>query len=239
MAYIDGEDTQGGLFTAIDGDLTPFLQALDRDRDAPRTPLDIIPAEARNLVVSAETAYRKAVLDCLADRREPNAEVLMQEVARQVPEIQFQGSTHVGFYVVPGVEKIDTKDVKRNLVIAGIDFENAEADDLSKLGHYHIGATVGSNRGKKRGCLPGEYADTWDVAADDRPDVGLYWADAYGRHRIHQPQDGIRVARHGSYDDFSAAKRALVRTPKLYMGAYWGGIDMKAKSCPKIRRLGR
>lgn len=28
MAYIDGEDTQGGLFTAIDGDLTPFFKLL-------------------------------------------------------------------------------------------------------------------------------------------------------------------------------------------------------------------
>lgn len=237
------KDTNGGLFGEIDRDLGPFLEALDAGADAPRTPTDIITPEARQLVVDASLAYRRAVRDALSSGRKPTPAQLMQEVTREMPQVKFQGDGKIGFFVVPGVNKIDPDDVKRNLVVAGIDFDEAEAAALARLGHYHVGAlTMDGNRRER--YLPGEYADTWDTERDGRPDVGLYWADLDHRHHAHRPHDGIRVGQHGSYDDYTAVTRhdggavRGVNPPSFYVGAYWGGIDMKSQVYPDIRRLG-
>lgn len=234
------------LFEAIDHDLGRFLLALDKDRGTPRTPTDIITAEAREALSAVWQAYEQVVATCV-NGKAPSPAIIANEMQSNVPGVTFQGpSEHVQFAVIPGVNPLFDGDVRRNLVVAAIDFESAGIRDLQSLQHFHVGAAAQGQDGNDV-ILPAEYAQVWMPQKGTGKMLygesnGLTWSESDGRLQVHRQSDGIRIEPHGSYDNYAAYKTMACgvedKAPKWYFGAYWGGVDMKGRQYPNIRRAG-
>lgn len=246
------KDTIGRFFERIDADLAPFLETLDEGKDNPRTPVDIISNEAREMLERCEHAFANAILDTPRVERvnllNPRRGVLKSKrfaeyIEDEVPGVKFSGSENVGFFVVPGVQtKLHPDDVRRPLVVTRIDFTRASREELA-MNHFHVGAEALGKNGKTA-ILPAEYAEVWRfVGGLPNRLNGLVWGDENGELKTHFTSDKIRVAEHGSRDnydaisDLSPEERFEKQTPEWYFGAYWGGIDMRSPTCPKIKTL--
>lgn len=228
---------QEAIFYSIDTHLNPFLRVLDANKGVePRTSLDIIPSESREIV----TAIR-LVFDSVADENarrggKPSPKDIINEIESKVPGVKFAGNENVGFYIVPGINKISDEDIKRNLVIASLNFDKGTAEELA-IGHFHIGAKAGRHE------LPGEFTEVWRSPKMLKRTAGLVWADAEGNLETHFRHEGIRIGMHGSRDDYSAVAKLSEEErddqdiPNFYFGPYWGGVDMRSQVCPPIKTL--
>lgn len=231
----------GDLFREIDTDLSTILPHLEEPAET-ATPTGIISLEARQLVAKAAEIF----CEVIGNNHGGNGfspKRIADVIAERVPDLQFRGDENIGFTIVPGVERISPLDIPRHLVLAYIDFARASLKELQQLGHYHVGATVTDTNGAEW-VLPAEYAQVW--APDKGPfkdDFGLVWSGKDKRVHVHTAQDGIRVAPHGSYDDYSVMARLpedqKSTLPQFYIGPYYGGVDMRSRTFPEIRQLSK